>query len=166
MLAGRVSDGMLVVAGLLLAIALWFIGTSYVGFGVAYGRKMGRPTPSVHLGAVYTTRIAKVVGAHPHWGRWVAISGLVMDGVAFSRAKVDGKMGRGPPRYQAVADGEPGRRGSSSGGREKGGGRPERTKEKRSSGKEKSSNKETNGGSTGKSSSKVSHACLWSVDLL
>lgn len=79
--------------GLLLAILLWFAGTAYVGGGVAWGRRQGRTSSSSAADsggnssrAAATRKIANVVGAHPHWQRWVELAALVEDGVAFSAA--------------------------------------------------------------------------------
>jgi hypothetical protein len=86
--------GWTLVGGTLLVSAVYLFG------GVVYGRKVGSTTAGL--------------AAHPHYVRFVAAYGLVMDGVAFARGR-----GRSASRggYRAVDDNAPSRAdGGSSGG--------------------------------------------------
>ena len=106
----------------------------YAGVGVLYGRSRGAG-PSAEGGAWK---------AHPHSRHWEQLSGLVLDGVVFLRARVSGKAG-----YEPVDEGR--RRGSRAGkeGKRRGseaqlGGSPS------DSGKEKRERRESKSGKSGR----------------
>ena len=106
----------------------------YAGGGVLYGRSRGAG-PSAEGGAWK---------AHPHSRHWEQLSGLVLDGVVFLRARVSGKAG-----YEPVDEGR--RRGSRAGkeGKRRGseaqlGGSPS------DSGKEKRERRESKSGKSGR----------------
>lgn len=61
-----------------VAVLLSMLG--YVGAGVALGRRQGK------TGAL--------MKSHPHFEKWIALQGLVGDGIAFSRSRLGGQHPR------------------------------------------------------------------------
>eukprot|EP01043_Picozoa_sp_COSAG02_P007552 COSAG02_NODE_228_length_28131_cov_25.387093_2_plen_444_part_00 len=76
--------------GVLLVLLLWCAGTAYAGGGVALGRRNGRATTPAVARSSKGAAVARLLGAHPHWSRWVECAALVEDGVAFSIARLRG----------------------------------------------------------------------------
>ena len=76
--------------GMLLFILLWCAGTVYIGGGVALGRRNGRTTAAAVDSARSSSgaALAKLLGAHPHWLRWVDCAALVADGAAWSAGRL------------------------------------------------------------------------------
>ena len=112
--------GVTFIAGLVLG------GGAYVGVGVALGARAGRGqlAPS----------------SHPHYPSWVSVAGLVADGVAYSRARAQGRSvstaKRGGGSYAAVGD-------ASRAGRDSVKHGSSRTESKTSGGSSSSSSKKT-----------------------
>jgi|EP01044_Picomonas_judraskeda_P002116 hypothetical protein len=102
-------------------VAVLLLTLGYAGAGVALGRRQGK------TGAL--------MKSHPHFEKWVALQGLVGDGIAFSRSRLGGQHPRpgASVRQPLVAAGpQPGDSGGTK--RSKGERRePKEEKEKRSS---------------------------------
>ena len=118
---------------------LLFLGGVYsVGGAVLGARRKGEPL----------RKGPAMLRSHPHWGRWVGVHGLVMDGVNFARARIDQKRGKGGGGggggYQAVPSPPEGE-----GARDRGGGRRRISSKSAKAGRSKGS-----GGKGSRSSSK------------
>jgi|EP01044_Picomonas_judraskeda_P006765 hypothetical protein len=65
-------------------------------------------------GALYAHKVqgkeispATALTAHPHYERWVALSGMIMDGVTFSRARVEEWRTGEKAAYKPVPEAQP-----------------------------------------------------------
>ena len=58
-------------------MAVLLLALGYAGAGIALGRRQGKKTGAL-------------MKSHPHFDQWVALYGLVGDGIAFSRSRVGG----------------------------------------------------------------------------
>jgi hypothetical protein len=80
--------------GLSFVIALGVVSALYVAGGAAYAQKVQGKEVSP----------GTALSVHPHYERWLLLSGMVMDGVVFSRARIEKWRAGDRNGYSSVAD--------------------------------------------------------------
>lgn len=87
------------------ALAVLIGAVAYVGGGVAYGKKsFGRSGPALE--------------AHPHFSKWLDLRSLTMDGVSYSRARMQCQSSSGKSGYEKLTKGATGGEGEGEGSKD------------------------------------------------